>query len=78
MRMKSEDGIIRARMLRGGIMLLVGMLLVGMLLWVFSGSSHNPNHDINVEQARAAANRVHSPPKLSPSERAKAEQDHGG
>ena len=38
------------------------MLLVGALLWAFSGSGHNPNHDINMEQARAAANRVHKPP----------------
>ena len=38
------------------------MLLVGTLLWALSGSGHNPNHGINMEQARAAANRVHPPP----------------
>ena len=47
----------RAWMLRGGV-----MLLVGTLLGALSGSGHNPNHDINMEQARAAANRVHPPP----------------
>ena len=38
------------------------ILLVGTLLWALSGSGHNPNHDINMDQARAAANRVHPPP----------------
>ena len=38
------------------------ILLVGVLVWALSGSGHNPNHDINMEQARAAANRVHPPP----------------
>ena len=47
----------RAWMLRGTV-----MLLVGTLLGALSGCSHNPNHDINMEQARAAANRVHPPP----------------
>ena len=47
----------RAWMLRGGV-----MLLVGTLLGALSGCGHNPNHDINMEQARAAANRVHPPP----------------
>ena len=47
----------RAWMLRGGV-----MLLVGTLLGALSGCGHNPNHDINMEQARAAANRVHTPP----------------
>ena len=51
----------RVWMLRGGVMLLGVMLLVG-LLWALSGSGHNPNHDINMEQARAAARRVHPPP----------------
>ncbi len=48
----------RVWMLRGGVILLVGTLL-GALLWVISGSGHNPNHDINIEQAREAARRVH-------------------
>ena len=61
--MKRGDGITRAGMLRGGAILLGVMLLVGTLLWALSGSGHNPNHDINLEQARAAANRVHMPPK---------------
>ena len=63
----------RAWMLRVG-----GMLLVGTLLGALSGCGHNPNHDINMEQARAAARRVHPPPKLSPSDRDKVMRDHGG
>ena len=47
----------RAWMLRGG-----AILLVGALLGALSGCGHNPNHDINMEQARAAANRVHKQP----------------
>jgi hypothetical protein len=47
----------RAWMLRVGV-----MLLVGTLLGALSGCGHNPNHDINMEQARAAARRVHPPP----------------
>ena len=49
--------IMRVWMLRGGVILLGGTLLVALL-----GCGHNPNHDINMEQARAAANRVHRPP----------------
>jgi hypothetical protein len=47
----------RAWMLRGGV-----MLLVGTLLGALSGCGHNPNHDINMEKAREAADRVHPPP----------------
>ena len=47
----------RAWMLLGAVMLLVGTLLGALL-----GCGHNPNHDIDMEQARAAANRVHPPP----------------
>ncbi len=47
-----------AWMLRGGV-----MLLVGMLLGALSGCGHDPNHDINMEQARAAARRVHRLPE---------------
>ena len=47
----------RAWMLRGAV-----ILLCGMLLGALSGCGHDPNHDINMEQARAAANRVHTPP----------------
>ncbi len=61
----------RARML--GV-----MLLAGTLLGALSGCGHDPNHDIDREKARAAADRVHSPPKLSPSDRDKVMQDHGG
>jgi hypothetical protein len=47
-------------MLRAGV-----ILLGGMLLWALFGAllGHNPNHDIDREQARAAADRVHAPPK---------------
>jgi hypothetical protein len=48
----------RKWMLRGGAILL-GVALVVALLVALSGSGHNPNHDINMEQAKAAANRVH-------------------
>ena len=48
----------RTWMLRGGVILLVGTLLGALL-----GCGHDPNHDINREQARAAADRVHAPPK---------------
>jgi hypothetical protein len=56
----------------------VVILLVGTLLGTLPGCGHNPNHDIDLEQARAAASRVHSTPRLSPSDRARVEQDHGG
>ena len=55
--MKRGEGVKRAWMLRGGM-----MLLVGTLLGALSGCGHNPNHDINMEQARAAARRVDPPP----------------
>ena len=51
----------RVWMLRVGVILLGGALL-GALLWALSGAEHNPNHDINMEQAQAAARRVHRPP----------------
>ena len=38
------------------------MLLSGTLLGALSGCGHNPTHDVNMEQARAAARRVHPPP----------------
>lgn len=76
--MESGESTTRARMLRGGVILLTGMLLVGTLVWTLFGSGHNPNHDINMNEARAAANRVHTPPKLTPEDRAKLNQDHGG
>lgn len=58
--MKRGDGIMRAWMLYGGV-----ILLVGTLLWVLLGSGHDPNHDINREEARAAAGRVHATPDPS-------------
>jgi hypothetical protein len=60
-------------MLRGGAILL-GATLLGALLWGLLGSGHDPNHGIDMEQARAAANRVHKPPPpgFTPG------PDHGG
>jgi hypothetical protein len=48
----------RVWMLRGGMILLVGTLLGALI-----GCGHNPNHGITIEQARAAASRLHPPPK---------------
>jgi hypothetical protein len=48
----------RKWMLLGG-----AILLVGALVWALSGSGHNPNHDIDMGQAREAADRVHPRPK---------------
>jgi hypothetical protein len=56
--------------MRAWMLLAAVLLLGGTLLWALSGSGHNPNHDIDMEQARAAARRVHKPPppgvKLKP------------
>jgi hypothetical protein len=40
------------------------MLLVGTLLFsgALSGCGHDPNHGVDMEKARAAANRVKPPP----------------
>ena len=67
---KRRDVIMRVGMLLGGVTLLVG------LLWAFSGSGHNPNHGINMEKAREAADRVH--PQPDPAVRAKMKPGHGG
>jgi hypothetical protein len=56
MHAKRRDVIMRVGMLLGGVTLLVG------LLWAFSGSSHDPNHGINMEKAKEAADRVKPPP----------------
>jgi len=40
----------------------MAILLAGALLGALPGCGHNPNHDIDMEQARAAARRVHPPP----------------
>jgi len=51
-------------MKRGNVIVRAGVLLLGgMLLGALSGCGHNPNHDIDMVQARAAADRVHTPPK---------------
>jgi hypothetical protein len=50
------------------------LLLIGMLLGTLSGCGHNPNHDIDMEKARAAANRVHAPAPAG----VKMEPGHGG
>jgi hypothetical protein len=56
MHAKRRDVLMRVGMLLGGVTLLVG------LLWALSGSGHNPNHGINMEKAREAADRVKPPP----------------
>ena len=61
----------RVWILRGGV-----MLLVGTLLGALSGCGHNPNHDIDMEKAREAADRVH--PQPDPAVRAKMKPGHGG
>ncbi len=61
MRAKRADGIMRVWMLRGAVMLLVGTLLVALLV-ALSNSGHNPNHGIDMEKAREAADRVKPPP----------------
>ena len=58
MRAKRGEVIMRAWMLRVGV-----MLLVGTLLGAVSGCGHDPNHDIDMEKARAAADRVHKRPR---------------
>ena len=58
MRAKRENGIMRVWIRRGGRLLLVGTLLAALL-----GCGHDPNHDIDRDKAKAAADRVHTPPK---------------
>ena len=60
--------------MRTWILLGATLLLVGTLLGTLSGCGHNPNHDIDPEQAREAASRVHAPPKPG----TKMEPGHGG
>ena len=74
MRAKRGEVIMRVWMLRVGVMLLGVMLLGGTLLGAFSGCGHDPNHDINMEEARKAADRVHPRPKPG----VKMERGHGG
>jgi hypothetical protein len=55
--------------MRAGVILLIGTLLAAL-----PGCGHDPNHDIDLEKARAAANRVHAPPPPG----TKMEPGHGG
>jgi len=56
-------------------MLCVGvMLLCGTLLGAVSGCGHDPNHDIDMEKARKAADRIHPPPPPG----VKMKPGHGG
>jgi hypothetical protein len=50
------------------------MLMVGTLLGALSGCAHDPNHDINMEEARKAADRIHPRPEPG----VKMEPGHGG
>ena len=59
----------RKWMLLGGV-----MLLGGSILGALSGCGHDPNHDINMEEARKAADRIHPPPPPG----VKMEPGHGG
>ena len=59
----------RKWMLLGGV-----ILLVGTLLGALSGSGHDPNHGIDMEKAREAADRVHPRPKPG----VKRIRGHGG
>ena len=59
----------RAWILRGGV-----ILAVATLLGALSACGHDPNHGINMEEARKAADRVHKPPKPG----IKMEPGHGG
>jgi hypothetical protein len=63
----------RACMLRVGV-----LVLAGTLLGALSGCSHDPNHDIDMEKARKAAEQIHPPPKLSPADRERFMRDKGG
>jgi len=63
--MNNGSVIFRAWLKCGGAILIVGILL---------GCGHNPNKDIDMEQAQSAANRVHTPPK--PGDH--TEPGHGG
>jgi hypothetical protein len=37
-------------------------LLIGLIIGALSGCGHNPNHGIDMGEAKAAAARVHKPP----------------
>ena len=48
--------------MRRWILRLGVMLLAGTLIGALSGCGHDPNHGINLQKAREAADRVHPPP----------------
>ncbi|MCA1594821.1 MAG: hypothetical protein LC772_00115 [Chloroflexi bacterium] len=48
---------LHAWMRRGAVTLLIGTVLAAL-----SGCSHNPNHGVDMDQARAAAQRIHPAP----------------
>lgn len=50
------------------------LLLCGTLIGALSGCGHDPNHGVNMEEARKAADRVHPPPPPG----VKMEPGHGG
>jgi hypothetical protein len=60
--------------MRAWMLLGAAMLLGGSILGALSGCGHDPNHDINMEEARKAADRIHPRPKPG----VKMEPGHGG
>ena len=50
------------------------VVLLGVLVGALSGCGHNPNHDIDMDKAKAAADRVHQPPSSD----VRQVQGHGG
>ena len=60
--------------MRAWTLFAASIILVGSLLGALSGCAHDPNHDINVEEARKAADRIHPRPKPG----TKMEPGHGG
>ncbi len=62
--------------MRAWILLGAVILLCGTLLGALSGCGHNPNHDIDMDEARKAADRVH--PQLDAATRAKMKPGFGG
>ena len=60
--------------MRAWMLLGAAMLLGGSILGALSGCGHDPNHDIDMEEARKAAERIHPRPKPG----VKMEPGHGG
>lgn len=67
--MNNRVCVVQATLLRGA-MTLAAVAALG----AFSGCAHNPNHGVNMDDARAAARRVHTPPDPS----VKMTPGHGG